>query len=434
MKWGGNSIYGGRSISSSKEPVHCTDLTLYIISSTFVSVLTSKDRAKDMLPVVIYALSSAALAAACDPTTTTSCPAIPAMPSTVTYALSTTNTADFSYVMSDRISANGSALNFSVAEQGDAPTIITNDYLLYGNVKATIQSAPGTGMVSAFILMSDVLDEIDLEWLGAYDNQVQTNYYYRGETAGYDRGGVTTVATPENTTHVYEIDWTNTTLSWSVDGVVVRTLNQVDTTGYGYPSTPCQIKIGVWASGDPSNAAGTIEWGGGLINYAAGPYTMTLSSLEVTSYTTAKSFSYTNNGTDVLISQSEASASAVSGSFAATSASPSATSTQTGAAIDGAKPATAITTSSSKAQSITTRTALTTQSGQTITAASTTLSKATNSVSPKSASTSQGTTSASTGSLASTSSSPVSSDAQALRYFSSLSLVSFIVALAVTCY
>lgn len=359
-----------------------------------------------MLRLVLTAIASASLVVACDPTTVTSCPPIPAMPSSVTYSLSTTNTADFSYVMSDRIVADGSSLQFSVDAQGDAPTIITNDYLLYGNVKATVKSAPGVGMVSAFILMSDVLDEIDLEWLGAYDNQVQTNYYYRGETANYDRGGVTTVTTPEESSHVYEIDWTETTLNWLVDGVVIRTLNKANTTGYGYPSTPCQIKIGVWASGDPTNAEGTIEWGGGLINYTAGPYTMTLSSLEVISYTTAESFSYANNGTTVLISQNEASSSSsATKSVSSSTAALTSTSTHAATAVDVVKAAT----SSGTSTSTVTRAVVSAQSSITITAASTTLTKA-----ATASGSSKVTSSSSSGSLASTSTSLASRRADLL--------------------
>lgn len=314
--------------------------------------------------------------------------------------------------MSDRISANGSSLQFSVDQQGDAPTLVTNDYLLYGNVKATIQTAPGVGMVSAFILMSDVLDEIDLEWLGAYDDEVQTNYYYRGETAGYDRGGTTTVTTPEETTHVYEIDWTNTTLNWLVDGVTVRTLNQADTTGYGYPSTPCQVKIGVWASGDPTNAEGTIEWGGGLINYTAGPYTMTLSSLEVTSYTTAKSFSYANNGTDVLISQSAAASAQVSSTKSATSTSTTtaSSSTKVAAAIGGVKQATVSGDAGSGTSTSTasaTRVPIVAQSGTAV--SSTTMAKVASSSSSSShPASSSSVSNATSGSLASTSSGLIS--------------------------
>lgn len=251
------------------------------------------------------------------------------MPSTKQYDLKLGN-ADFQYVLPAGISSpQTGSLAFTLNKQGDAPTIITNDYLLYGNVKATILTAPGVGMVSAFILMSDVLDEVDYEWLGAYNNQVQTNYFYRGITANYDRGGVTPVTTPQNVAHVYEIDWTETTLRWLIDGTVVRTLNKADTSAYGYPSTPSQIKIGIWASGDPTNPAGTIEWGGGLLDYSKAPYTMTLTALDVTSYTNAKSFSYTNNGANVVISQD------VVASNSSSSATPS--STMVGGAIQDVK-------------------------------------------------------------------------------------------------
>ncbi len=97
---------------------------------------------------------------------------------------------------------------------------------------------------------------------------------------------------PQSVSHVYEVDWTETSLRWIIDGVTVRTLNKADTIGYGYPSTPSQIKIGVWASGDPTNPEGTIQWGGGPINYSKGPYKMRLESLKVMSYTSASSFSY----------------------------------------------------------------------------------------------------------------------------------------------
>lgn len=308
--------------------------------------------------IILSTLASASFtAASCDPRTST-CQPIPAMPSSVKYNLSPSDTNDFSYVRPTGISSSGSDLLFTVKESGDNPTMVTNDYLLYGNVKATIKSAPGVGMVSAFILMSDVLDEIDYEWLGAYDNQVQTNYFYRGETANYDRGGVTTVTTPEETAHVYEIDWTETTLRWIVDGTTVRTLNKADTTAYGYPSTPCQIKIGVWASGDSSNSAGTIEWGGGPIDYTKGPYSMTLSSLEVTSYTTANSFSYTGQGTNVVISQDKVAASAASGTNSAAASSQTA-----GGVIADVKAATVSGTSSAAAAPTTTASTSTRNTG-----------------------------------------------------------------------
>lgn len=283
-----------------------------------------------MLPIVLSALLGSALA--CNPMTAT-CPPIPAMPSSVQYDLTTSN-PDFEYVLPAGISSpSQGTLAFTLKKQGDAPTLVTNDYLLYGNIKATIKTAPGVGMVSAFILMSENLDEIDYEWLGAYNNQVQTNYFYEGVTANYDRGGVSDVATPQDVSHVYEIDWTETTLRWLIDDVVIRTLNKADTTNYGYPSSPCQIKIGVWASGDPTNPEGTISWGGGLLDYSKAPYTMTLSALSVTSYTNAKSFVYASDGKSVSLSQTIVSTNSSSASSSAASAS----STMAGQAIQNVK-------------------------------------------------------------------------------------------------
>ncbi|ORY77755.1 concanavalin A-like lectin/glucanase domain-containing protein [Protomyces lactucae-debilis] len=262
--------------------------------------------------MLLNILLAAALAAACDPRTT-SCASIPAMPASITYDLSTTNTAQFNFIIPNRITQNGNGLDFSTVQQGDAPTLVTRDYLLYGNVKAAIKTAPGVGMVSAFILMSDVLDEIDFEWLGNDQVQVQTNYFSRGVTANYDRGGFSSNPGNQASVHTYEIDWTETTLRWIIDGVTVRTLNKADTGSYGYPSTPSQIKIGVWASGDPSNEPGTIQWGGGLLDYSKGPYTMTLQSLTVTSYSpNAKSFSYAPGGLTFTSSNQQLAQSAVS--------------------------------------------------------------------------------------------------------------------------
>lgn len=52
-------------------------------------------------------------------------------------------------------------------------------YMWYGNVKARMKSSRGNGVVSAFILLSDVKDEIDFEFIGADLETVQTNYYYQ---------------------------------------------------------------------------------------------------------------------------------------------------------------------------------------------------------------------------------------------------------------
>ena len=50
---------------------------------------------------------------------------------------------------------------FTIAKKGDAPTIETKDYFLFGNVEVKMKTAPGTGVVSSVVMESDDLDEID---------------------------------------------------------------------------------------------------------------------------------------------------------------------------------------------------------------------------------------------------------------------------------
>lgn len=53
-------------------------------------------------------------------------------------------------------------------------------YMWYGNVKAKIKTGKDAGVVTAFILLSDVKDEIDFEWVGTELDIAQTNYYFQG--------------------------------------------------------------------------------------------------------------------------------------------------------------------------------------------------------------------------------------------------------------
>ena len=53
-------------------------------------------------------------------------------------------------------------------------------YMWYGNVKARMKTGRGRGVVTAFILFSDVKDEIDYEWVGVDLEVAQTNYYFQG--------------------------------------------------------------------------------------------------------------------------------------------------------------------------------------------------------------------------------------------------------------
>lgn len=50
---------------------------------------------------------------------------------------------------------------FTVAKQGDSPTIDTSFYFFFGKAEVVMKAAPGQGIVSSIVLESDDLDEID---------------------------------------------------------------------------------------------------------------------------------------------------------------------------------------------------------------------------------------------------------------------------------
>jgi hypothetical protein len=153
--------------------------------------------------------------------------------------------------------AGGSAV-FSVAKSQDAPTIVSDFYIMWGHVEVTMQVAPGIGLVSSIVLQSDDLDEIDWEMLGSTPTQAQSNYFGKGNIATYDRAETHPVNSVAGF-HTYAMDWTQGTLNWSIDGKVVRTLTPAQVQGDFYPQTPMQLRIGSWAAGDPGNAPGTIR-------------------------------------------------------------------------------------------------------------------------------------------------------------------------------
>lgn len=149
----------------------------------------------------------------------------------------------------DKITYDNDGAHFTISGSGDAPTISSNFYIMFGQVDIVAKSAPGIGIVSAAVLISDDLDEIDWEWLGKDNSQVQTNYFSKGDDTTFDRGGFSHVSTAQNEYHTYGIEWTASRVVWTIDGQIVRVL---DNPGNGYyPQTPMQVRIGSWSAGDP---------------------------------------------------------------------------------------------------------------------------------------------------------------------------------------
>ncbi|RYO74342.1 hypothetical protein DL764_010867 [Monosporascus ibericus] len=166
---------------------------------------------------------------------------------------------------------------FAIAKRYDAPQLYTNFYIFFGRVDVKMQVAPGRGIISSSVLMSDSFDEIDWEMSGNNFNLttqypqgvVQNNYFSKGIVGNYDRGMWVPLADPQTTFYTYSVDWTPTRLNWLINGKVIRTFfaKDADTTTHQYPQTPAKIQLGIWAGGDPSMNEGAVRWAGGRTNF-----------------------------------------------------------------------------------------------------------------------------------------------------------------------
>lgn len=151
----------------------------------------------------------------------------------------------------------------------------TDFYIFFGRVDVTMKAAQGQGIISSIVFESDDLDEIDWEFTGTGANQVQSNFFGKGNTTAYDRVQYIDVDSPQSTFHTYSVDWNSERIQWIIDGSVVRTLtydNPLTVGGKNYPQTPMRIKLGNWCGGCAGEPTGTVQWAGGKTNFTDAPF------------------------------------------------------------------------------------------------------------------------------------------------------------------
>jgi len=167
--------------------------------------------------------------------------------------------------------ANG-VVYLTMAPDTVGTVLASTRYVWYGKISATMRTSRGQGVVTAFIMMSDVKDEIDYEWVGVDLQTSQTNYYWNGIPDYTHSGNITMAGDTYAEWHTYTIDWTPDAITWSVDGQVGRTKKRSETynstTGvFEFPQTPSRVQLSLWPGGLASNGKGTIDWSGGPIDW-----------------------------------------------------------------------------------------------------------------------------------------------------------------------
>ncbi|KAJ9150788.1 Family 16 glycoside hydrolase [Pleurostoma richardsiae] len=213
-------------------------------------------------------------------------------------ALGKSISVDFTSGASDLFTGSGDptygsdGVVLTVSESGDAPTLTSTFYIMFGRVEVSLKAATGDGIVSSLVLLSDDLDEIDAEWMGYDGANLQTMYFDQG-VGPSSRLNIVPVANNQEEFIDYALDWTSERIEWIASGTVLRTLEAGNASTSEYPQTPMQVKLGAWSAGDSdTNAEGTVEWAHGPTNYSQGPFNMYVKSIKVTDYSTGNQYEY----------------------------------------------------------------------------------------------------------------------------------------------
>ncbi|KAL0959606.1 hypothetical protein HGRIS_011313 [Hohenbuehelia grisea] len=173
--------------------------------------------------------------------------------------------------------SSGGELALLLTEENRGTRISSTRYVHYGTITATMKVSKWAGVVTAFITMSGIKDEIDWEFPGATNTEAQSNIFWQGEIpTGKNDGGVHgDLKDTFANYHDYTIDWQPETLTFKIDGQTVRTVKKSDRNSDGiskYPNTPSRVQMSLWPAGINSSAAGTVEWAGGMIDWNSADY------------------------------------------------------------------------------------------------------------------------------------------------------------------
>ncbi|CAN3374479.1 hypothetical protein DIURU_000646 [Diutina rugosa] len=180
------------------------------------------------------------------------------------------NSSEIDWLISGNATIDDGALQIQMPANSVGAVVSSTKYFWYGNVKVNMKTSRGAGVVSAFIVFSDVQDEIDFEMVGSDLTGPQSNYYYHAEL-DYKNAKRADVSDTFENYHEYQIDWQENEINWYIDGNLVRTLKKEDTLKedgkYHFPQTPSRVQFSLWPGGDASQGQGTIEWAGGPIDW-----------------------------------------------------------------------------------------------------------------------------------------------------------------------
>ncbi|PFH59105.1 hypothetical protein XA68_12796 [Ophiocordyceps unilateralis] len=238
----------------------------------------------------LLCLAAGQVTTKCNPLERDNCPPDPAFGSDHVWYFNSTPEADLWETTAGVVDYTSDGAAFTIKQQGDSPTLRTKFYFFFGRTELWLKVAPGTGIISSMMWLSDDLDEVDWEFLGSNKSFATTNYFGKG-SQDWHNGGAHPMTGMQDDFHNYTTTWTKDQLEWYIDGNLVRTLHAADANDTrNYPQSPMRMSIGIWAGGDPSLPEGTRKWAGGDTDYSAAPFTMWLQKAQVTDYSSGHQY------------------------------------------------------------------------------------------------------------------------------------------------
>ncbi|PCH35418.1 glycoside hydrolase family 16 protein [Wolfiporia cocos MD-104 SS10] len=185
---------------------------------------------------------------------------------------------DFILNQGDILNTTAGEMVMTLTKENNGTRLSSTRYVHYGQMTTRLKTGRWGGVVTAFITMSDIKDEIDWEFPGVLTTTGQTNYFWQGNIPAEDAGEtIGNLTDTYDNYHDFTVDWQPDALKWLIDGQVVRTLTRESVTDNStgvskYPNTPSRIELSIWPAGISSEPLGTIEWADGLINWTDPDY------------------------------------------------------------------------------------------------------------------------------------------------------------------
>lgn len=240
-------------------------------------------------------LTSAQVVSDCDPTKGEDCEPNPAFSTSHNFIFNQTPSYELWENYAGEVTYDPSyGAKFTISAQGESPTIRMRQYFFFGRTEVHMKVAPGQGIVSSMMWLSDNLDEVDWEFLGTNDTHAMSNYFGKGHQ-DWHNGEEHPMTGMHDDYHNYTCYWTEEKLEWWIDGGLIRTLLYDDAEGGKYfPQTPMRLSLGIWAGGDPELPEGTRQWAGGDTDFDSGPYDMYVQSIFIEDFSEGKEYVWTD--------------------------------------------------------------------------------------------------------------------------------------------